>query len=139
MKASKFIDSIERAFDVAMADQDDRVQVLGHEKLPRHIAQAVAAHRAELLRYLRTKQDVSLSPLRARNELRRLGFGQVPELGGIWVHPDGDDVGDAIVAGLLDPDAVREDVEDRNVRLRRMALGLGYRPTTPGSRIWKET
>jgi len=139
MVASQFISSVETTYDCAFVDQDGRLQVMGLDRVPSHVQQAIAAHRDDLYRYLKSGQDVELRPLRGQHELRRLGFGQAMDLGGAWIHPDGDAAGDAVIFGLLDPGAVAQDVEDRNARLRRMALGLGYRPTTPGSRIWKET
>ena len=89
--------------------------------------------------------DLDIKPTQTQHELIKLGFIQLAETG-TWCHPKGDDVGDLILLGLVDP----EHLDAENDAARRELIGLGavlkpkedvitdLREVAPGHLRWSE-
>jgi hypothetical protein len=118
--ARQFIEEIERNSGVVFVAQGDELLVLQAEGLTPQDRRVVKHHRPELVTALHGED----SPLRAAVGLDRypaLGFVRIPETRA-WTHPEGDDVDDRILAGLVDFDVAERDATER----RRQAGALPF-------------
>jgi hypothetical protein len=120
MTARQFIEEIERTRGVVFVAQSDELLVLRPDSLTPHDRRVVRHHAPELVAALHGENR----PLRPAIDFDRysaLGFVRIPETGA-WTHPEGDEVGDRILAGLVDFDVAEHDATDR----RRRAGALPY-------------
>lgn len=109
---------------VVLHVRDRRLIVRNANTLPGWLLQAVTVHRDAIRRFLVDGEDAEITPEDTRRDLRTLGFIQIPETG-TWCHPKGDEVGDLILVGLIDPVEIAEDRESE----RRELIGLGAKLT----------
>lgn len=126
MKASKFIEDIERKHDIAILMDGGVLRVMEWEKLPQFLRLAIAGHRERLAEYLTTQIDVELTITKCRAELEKFGFYQMSN--GEWTSPDGDDYMDEVLAGLLDPADVEAAAVERQAQRRLEAAAMGVPP-----------
>jgi hypothetical protein len=127
----------------ALKEKRAIITARGASILPPWLKQALAAHRQEVNAFLNTDEDVELKPTRARHELIALGFIQLET--GEFCHPQGDEKGDAILLGLIDPavlDAENEqaakDINAPPPRLPRAVPVNELREVYPGRWRWSE-
>jgi hypothetical protein len=109
--ARQFIEEIERTRGVVFVAQGDELLVLQPKGLTPHDRRVIKHHRDELLAALRDK-DFALRPVVGRERYPAIGFVRLPETGQ-WTHPEGDAVGDRILAGLVDLDTAERDATER--------------------------
>ena len=119
MTASAFIAEVEATYPVTFAAQAERVFVFGRSTLPWDLRQAILAHRDALWVLLRKGQDAMLHVEKSYEDMTDLGFQKLEH--GKWAHPLGDDFGDRVLVGLIDPVPYVEAV-------RKEASALGVRP-----------
>jgi hypothetical protein len=120
MKARQFIEEIERTRGVVFVVQGEELLVLQPEGLTPQDRRVVKHHQRELVTALQG-EDRPLRPAVGIDRYPALGFVRIPETGA-WAHPEGDDVGDRILAGLVDFDVAERDATER----RRRAVALPY-------------
>ena len=109
--ARQFIDEIERTRGVVFVVQGAELLVLQPDGLTPQDRRVLKHHWPELVAALHGEDG----PLRPTVDLDRypaLGFVRIPETGA-WTHPEGDAVGDRILAGLVDFDVAKHDATER--------------------------
>jgi hypothetical protein len=126
MKASELLTHL-RSLGVDAQLRGPTFIVRNAKALPGWLLQTVTAHRAALKAFLQHDEDRDLQPIVAQHELRRFGFVQLDT--GAWSHPDGDERGNLILLGLIDPQVL----DDEQARARDQLLHLGAKrvPPTP--------
>jgi len=130
MNCSQFVGHLNER-GVRLLPRGDRFVARGASTLTPWLKQSLAAHREEIAAFVLRGEDVELKPSRARSELRALGFVLIPEIKQ-WVHPRGDEVGDRILLGLIDPD----EVEPAELPV---IVASDLREVYPGRYRWSET
>ena len=143
MRCSEFIAHlVERGVRCVL--RDGRMVARGASTLPTWTRQALAAHRDELTQFLVDTLDQELKPKRARQELIALGFIQLET--GVFCHPQGDEKGDRILLGLIDPavldaerDIAAKDIHAPPPPLPRAIEVSHLREVYPGRWRWTET
>jgi hypothetical protein len=116
------------------------------KSLPTWLLQGVSAHRVDLKAFVERGEDRELTPIVGQTELRRLGFIELPN--GKWSHPRGDEIGNRILLGLVDP----KEIDPKNTRTRdelnargansippRAERVMDLREVYPGRWRWSET
>lgn len=124
MKASELVTHL-HGLGVRPALRAGRLSIENGKVLPAWLLQTVTAHRANLVAFLERGEDRDLQPIRAREELKRFGFVQLET--GAWSHPDGDEKGNLILLGLVDPQVI----DDEQARARKELIALGAKPLPP--------
>jgi hypothetical protein len=123
MTVSDFVAHVQRSFPVRFVTVEGRLRVRGLSKLPSWTQHAIAAHREAIAAFIDRAHDAEITPSATRREMRRLGFMEMREVG-IFCHPHGDEQGERVLLGLVDPDAIERELDDKRTEL----IGLGATP-----------
>ena len=130
MKTSRYVEIIEEQLQTLVGiDADGGLMIVSNTKLPREAQQTLAGYAPQLVEYLRTGIDRELDIRLMQSELRSFGFIQL--VTGAWTHPEGEDVGDRIIAGIVSAAAARDEAKERERRWKREAHALGVRGLLP--------
>ena len=100
MIARTFIDHVESALGGTFLLRGDALHVLGLRTLPHRVRETIRGNRVYLIIYLRTLEDVRLTPPTAVDPK---GLGLVRLENGEWTDVRGDDARDAVLMGVLEP------------------------------------
>lgn len=129
---------------VVLHVRDRRLIVRNANTLPAWLLQAVTVHRDAIRTFLVDGEDAEITPEDTRRDLRTLGFIQIPETG-TWCWPEGDEKGDLILLGLIDPDVLDAEHErarrDINAPPRTIDEAVpvdDLRQVYPGRHRWSE-
>jgi hypothetical protein len=124
MTISAYITILDREYDALLGlDDDGELLVVSNAPLPRSVATALAGYAPQLKSYfILGNRDTDLSLGQMAKELRALGFIRFET--GVWGHVDGDEVGDHIVAGIIDLDDQRHATRSRAQRADQFVRAL---------------
>ena len=129
MKVSRYVQIIEEQLHTLLGlDNDGGLLVVSDGRLPREAQQTLAGYAPQLIQYLTTGVDVELNVRLMQSELESFGFMQLET--GAWTHPEGNGVGDRIIAGVISAAAARGETKERERRWQRQAHAFGARPTS---------
>lgn len=116
MTARAFIETVEANHAATLLLRGNALHVLGLRTLPHRVRETIRVNRIDLIGYLRTLEDVGLTPPTALDP-KALGLVQLEN--GEWTDVRGDDARDAVLMGVLEPvdpypqgPPARKDVED---------------------------
>jgi hypothetical protein len=122
MTASAYLVALKARCGVALRLQKNGrlVTVPRGQELPASVKQMLVGFRHQVIAFLKDGTDAKLDLKKSRAVLEDLGFQALPDLDGEPLcHPDGDEVGDQILVGILSGDEARTIKRAREARLKR--------------------
>ena len=143
MLASTFIAEVAKRHNVTFTVADGCLRVRGIKNCPQGLRTSIVGHQHNLLRYLVDKDDRELERTLKNDEdleqqMARLGFvrmlvGQTFREHELieeyrYAHLNGDEIGDAILCGLLDPADAEADVKKKDEQSREMVYAAAHPP-----------
>ena len=123
MTVSQYVQLIETKHQTLLGLDDDQLLVVSNARLPRSVALALVGLAPQLVRYFQSGVDRDLSITLRERELKALGLIRIGYDRRL-THPDGDEIADQIIAGVLDHDDAERDTLDRNRRTSQFLRAL---------------